>query len=374
MEDEFSLGINNTTLFYNATSNSTLPTEAPYVDERLQKAKDVMFNIQYALLPLFLVTGIFGNFFTIITMASRRFQHLTSRYILMFLAISDTVLLLTQPFNKLWIIKLLGTDVRALTIESCKAFFVIFRSAKMTSSWLVVFLCFERFVAVVFPLKAKFIIRKRFILPAIAVNYFANFVYNSVWSFSSGVVDGICKPDLPSLKHKYFVIIGCTFYSFIPTALLIVFTPQIIVRLIRQSKIRRILSTRSLSKPAAVKTSSNNVTSRSKQEEEMLRASIMVLGVMIAYIVLIIPITTVHLYSFTVGVSAFDVNSYGFFIYREVAQMLEQINYAVNFFFYVLCSRAFRGRVKEILCFTDCRIYSRNHDDSRSSALKQLTE
>ncbi|XP_060564898.1 C-C chemokine receptor type 6-like [Ruditapes philippinarum] len=376
MEDDISVFFSNATSFLNDTSNNTSPTEAPFVDERLQTAKDVMFTIQYALLPLFLVTGLFGNLFTIVTMASSRFQHLTSRYILIFLAISDTVLLLTQPFNKLWVIKMLGQDVRALSIASCKAFFVIFRSAKMTSSWLVVFLCFERFVAVVFPLKAKTIIRKRLILPAIAVNYFANFVYNSVWSFSSGVVNGICKPDLPSLKHYYFVIIGCSFYSFIPTALLIVFTPQIIVRLIRQTKVRRQLSTRSLttSKSNAVKTSSNPVMSRSKRDEEMMRASIMVLGVMIAYIVLIIPITTVHIYSFTAGVSAFDVNSYGFFIYRELAQMLEQINYAVNFFFYVLCSSAFRGRVKEILCFTDCRVYKHNPDERSTSSIKQSTE
>lgn len=361
--------------FENVSAVSTLPTttlEMP-VDDRLETVKDVMFTIQYALLPFFLVTGLFGNLFTIATMASRRFSHLTSRYILIFLAISDTVLLLTQPFNKLWIIKLMGTDLRALSVSSCKAFFVIFRSAKMTSSWLVVMLCFERFVAVVFPLKAKTIIRKRFILPAIAVDYIANLTYNSVWSFSSGVVGGICKPDLPSLKHKYFVIIGCTFYSFIPTSLLLIFTPQIIVRLVRQTKIRREMS--SITVKSIHKTSSNAIlTSRNKKEEEMLRASIMVLGVMIAYIVLIIPITTVHLYSFTAGVSAFDENSFGFFVYREVAQMLEQINYAVNFFFYVLCSRTFRSRVKEILCFDDCRSATNIRRTNTSSSMKKSTE
>ncbi|XP_045215467.2 leukotriene B4 receptor 1-like [Mercenaria mercenaria] len=368
---------NGSQSFINSTNNTTFfTTSVPYVDDRLEKAKNIMFNIQYVLLPFFLITGLFGNTFTIVTMASRRFQHLTSRYILIFLAISDTVLLITQPFNKLWVIKLLGTDLRALSTASCKAFFVIFRSAKMTSSWLVVMLCFERFVAVVFPLKAKTIIRKRFLLPAVAADYIANFVYNSVWSFSSGVVGGICKPDLPSLRHKYFVIIGCTFYSFIPTVLLIIFTPQIIVRLVRQAKFRRQLS-KVASTSKSMKTSVNaTVSSRSKQEEEMMRASIMVLGVMIAYIVLIIPITTVHLYSFAAGVSAFDENSYGFFIYREVAQMLEQINYAVNFFFYVLCSSAFRGRVKELLCFSECRAKNpkSRQGNSRTSSLKLSAE
>ena len=37
-------------------------------------------------------------------------------------------------------------------------------------------------------------------------------------------------------------------------------------------------------------------------------------------------------------------------IFREVAQMMEQMNYATNFILYVLCGRNFRKRVKLILC------------------------
>ncbi|KAL4227440.1 7 transmembrane receptor (rhodopsin) [Mactra antiquata] len=333
--------------------------------EKLQALQSIFFFIQYFILPFFLVTGFFGNMLTIATMASRRFQHLTSRYILIFLAISDTVLLLLQPFNKLWVIKLFGgIDLRALSTSACKVFFVIFRSAKMTSSWLVVMLCFERFVAVVFPLKAKTILRKRFIFPAIAADYIFMFIYNGIWSFSSGIVDGKCKPDLPSTAHSIFVILGCSFYSFIPTCLLLIFTPMIITRLIKQRNIRLQLSRAAsgLKKKNPWGALANN---HSKNDDEMLRASVMVLGVMIAYIVLIIPITTVHVYSFLIGVSAFDVNSYGFFVYREIAQMLEQINYAVNFFFYILCSRTFRERVKEFFWFDKC---TRGSDGVSSSS------
>jgi len=325
----------NRTLFSDNVKTSTPGLEA---------AKEIFFNIQFGLLPFFLVTGLFGNTLTILTMMSNKFQHLTSRYILIFLALSDTVLLLTQPFNKIWVIRLFGFDYRAISELSCKVFFVIFRSAKMTSSWLVVLLCFERFVAVVYPLKAKAIIRKDYMVAAIILDYVFMFAYNSVWHFSSGVEGGICKPDLPSLRHKVFVIIGCTFYSFIPTALLMVFTPQIIVRLRHHTRLQRTLS--SCGKQVDL--------NRSRRSDDMVKASVMVLGVMIAYIILIIPITTVHLYAFSAGVSAFDENSLGFFIYREIAQMLEQINYAVNFIFYVLCSTVFRSHVKELLCLTTC--------------------
>ena len=346
----------NTTSFENATTyeNTTL-SESTGQTVELGNIKQIMFTIQYALLPFFFLTGLFGNTMTIITMASRHFQHLTSRYILIALAISDTVLLLTQPFNKLFVIDFFGRDLRALSDFFCKAFFVVFKSSKMTSSWLVVLLCFERFIAVVYPLKAKFILRKRFILPAIALDYGILLIYNSVWSFASEIVDGVCKPDVPSLQQKIFVAIGTCLYSFIPTLLLMILTPLIVLRLLRQRRRRRNLASKVSSQA-------------SKNEEEMLKASVMVIGIMIAYIILIIPISVVHFYSWTASISAFDVNNLSFFIFREIAQVLEQVNYSINFFLYVMCSTMFRRRVFEILkCGRRSNKLTRSQSSMKSS-------
>ena len=311
--------------------------------KRFMEIQDAMFMFQYIALPFFLFVGLFGNLMTIATMASRQFSHMTSRYILIALAISDTTLLITQPFNKIWIIKLFGTDVRAaLSDAGCKAFFHIFRTSKMTSSWFVVLLCFERFVAVVFPLRAKLIIKKNVVFTDMALNYLINGIYMAVWTFSSGIVDGLCKPDLPHPNHKPFLIVGVTIYSFIPSALLLIFTPQIIFKISRQIRLRRHL------------TQSKRSQASSRSEEDMIRASVMVVCVMVAYIILVLPISIVHIYAAVTRISAFDVNSLGFFVFREVAQVLEQVNYSVNFFFYVLCSSVFRRRVAQILGFSCC--------------------
>ena len=346
---DFNLSTSNISLEINETMDMNMTTAIPQpTDDQqlLQNVKNAMFMFQYISLPLFLVIGLFGNLMTIATMASKQFSNLTSRYILIALAISDTTLILTQPFNKIWIINLLGTDIRsALSNVGCKIFFHIFRTSKMTSSWLVVLVCFERFVAVVFPLKAKLIINKRIIFVAIALDYLVIGIYNAVWTFSSGIVDGLCKPDLPSIEHKIFVIVGCTIYSFIPSAILIVFTPQIMYTILKQVRIRRRFTSKQPATPSS---------STSRREEDMIRASIMVVCVMIAYVILVLPITIIHVYSAQIGVSAFDVNSLGFFIFREVAQVLEQINYAINFFFYIMCSGRFRERVFEILHISRC--------------------
>ena len=255
-------------------------------------------------------------------MISKQFQNLTSRYILICLALSDTTLLLTQPFNKIFLRNVLGYDVRALSDASCKIFFHIFKTAKMTSSWLIVLLCFERFVAVVFPLKTKSIITKKIIFSLIALDYVFIGTYNAVWTFSSIVVNGVCKPDVtyPETKQKYrdFLLAGSSFYSLIPMLIMTILTPIIVTKLIMQRKKRRELSSGS---------------GASRKDAETIRISAMLVGVVVAYIVFILPITVVHNLAFWKGVSAFDTNTYDFFVLREVAQMLEQlITLPISFF------------------------------------------
>lgn len=164
---------NLTTPWLNNSDNATLgPEELPQPKTiAWQHVSDNFYRANYVILPTFLVIGLFGNSLTIATMVSKEFRNLTSRYILICLALSDTTLILTQPFNKLFVRKLLGYDVRAISDVGCKTFFHIFKTAKMTSSWLIVLLCFERFVAVVIPLKAKSIITKKTIFAMIALDY-----------------------------------------------------------------------------------------------------------------------------------------------------------------------------------------------------------
>lgn len=179
----------------------------------------------------------------------------------------------------------------------------------MTSSWLTVLLCFERFVAVVFPLKAKSIIIKKIIFSLIALDYVFIRTYNAIWTFSSIVVNGVCKPDVtyPETKQKYrdFLLAGSSFYSLIPMLIMTILTPIIVTKLIMQRKKRRELSSGS-----------------SRKDAETIRISAMLVGVVVAYIVFILPITVVHKLAFWKGVSAFDANTYDFFVLREqIAQL-----------------------------------------------------
>ena len=332
---------NLTASWLNATTENVreVPTTIPAPSSLpWEQTKDNFYRAGYVILPTFLIVGLFGNSLTIATMMSKEFLNMTSRYILICLAFSDTTLLLTQPFNKIFFRNMLGYDPRALSDASCKIFFHIFKTAKMTSSWLIVLLCFERFIAVVFPLKAKTIITKRNMFILIGLDYVFIGTYNAVWTFSSIVVNGVCKPDVtyPETKQKYrdFLLAGSSFYSLIPMIIMAILTPIIVAKLLIQRNKRRQMS---------------SGMGTAKKDSDTVRISAMLIGVVLAYIIFILPITVVHNLAFWKGVSAFDTNTLDFFVLREVAQMLEQFNYAINFFLYVLCSTKFRSRVFEIL-------------------------
>ncbi|XP_069114832.1 uncharacterized protein [Argopecten irradians] len=336
------------------SARQNLSTIGPYTieDDILMKTLEVLQHANYILLPTMLVFGLFGNTLTIIIMTSRRYAHLTSRLLLIALACSDMLLLLTQPFNKIFFIWMTGLDLRALSDIGCKIYFFLFRSSKMTSSWFVVLLCVERFIAVWFPFRAKIICTQRNTLLSIGLVYVVIGTYNSVWARWSSIVNGRCHPDGynasdPEDKAMFgrFLIGGCNLYSFIPTAIMLVLTPLIIKKLLDHRRKRKTLTRKT-----------------NKQDEA--KVTVMLLGIVTAYVILIIPVTFLHLFSFLIGVRAFGQNPNGFLIFRDVTQILEQVNYAINFVLYVITSQQFRGGLSELLC---CR-ESHNSVASRKTA------
>ncbi|XP_021348429.1 allatostatin-A receptor-like [Mizuhopecten yessoensis] len=297
--------------------------------------------VGYVVVPLFLVLGICGNTVTIIVMQSKMFRYMTVSVILTALSISDTTLIVLLPFNKAFVRKLLGLDVRALSESGCKAFFCFFRSAKMTSSWFVVFISLERFFAVWFPLKIKVISTKKNAYIAIACVHITIYSLNGVWTFSSILKNGVCIPNvsIPG-KEKLtegFLLAGTTIYSIIPTFILLVLTPLTILKLYRQQKTREILA--------------QSVHARN----DTAKTTLMLLGVSIAYVFLVGPITIAHSVAFFREENIFESRDPEVVTFREASQVMEQLNYAINFFLYVICSKSFRDRCKYVLKYSCTR-------------------
>ncbi|XP_063429698.1 neuromedin-U receptor 2-like [Mytilus trossulus] len=330
---------NNTSTVY---CNGTCQTSEPFAISTRTVYDDALEGLEYVniiLLPTCLVVGVFGNLITIFIMNSKAFSKMGSRYFLAALAVSDVTLLLAQPFNKMFVLELFGRDLRALSAVGCKLFFWFFRTGKMTSSWFVVYLCLERFTAVLFPFRVKIFFSKRNCLIGIVAVYFVIGGFNAGWTYCSKIDSkGVCNPDSFDRKdpqavtlYRSMLTAGSSLYSLIPIIIIVTVTPIILVSLGRLSKARK------------------KLTNTKGNSSDLTRATTMLVSVMVSYVIFVTPITALHNIAFYIGVDAFGQNTKKFLIFRDVSQILEQLNYTVNFFLYVCSSRPFRDGVSQIL-------------------------
>ena len=316
----------NTTQPVNNTESSPLPI-----------SYDVWAYIGFVTVPLLFVVGIVGNIFTVIIMRDEEFKKNVTSYILIALALSDLIVNFMYPFNKQFVRTLIGRDIRALSTFGCHFFFSLWRTVKMSTSWLVLLISVERFIAVVYPFKAvKWIVKSRVLL-AISTIYVILGIYNSYWSsVTDRIVGPYCLPNTrpaEALQLSYILILlGNIVYSPVPCVILFI-TTSIIVHALRRSHAKR-----------------KHLTSeQAQQQDNTSRITGMLLGVCIAFLILVTPITIGHLLSIFAGINILFSTDPSVTIYRELAQLMEQTNHSINFFLYVVSSSEFRRVLWDLL-------------------------
>lgn len=109
----------------------------------------------YIMVPLLFVIGIGGNVVTIMIMCTQYFRKLPVSEILIALALSDTAVNMMLPFNRTFVRRLLGIDVRSLSEGGCRLFYWSYRVAKTTASWMIVLVSTERLVTKVLIVKTN---------------------------------------------------------------------------------------------------------------------------------------------------------------------------------------------------------------------------
>ena len=300
-----------------------------------------------AVLPILLFVGVFGNAFTIIVMRSKKFRSSPTGVFLTALALSDLTFILTFPFAKSATRVLLKEDIRAFSDVGCKLYFWVFRGTKWCSAWIVALIGCERFLVVWFPLKAKLISNKRISLIAVTNVVIIGFAYETFRTFNTYIVNGVCTPnnDPPELKTSatIFMIISTIVYTVTPKVILLCATPLTIAKLLQQRKTRQGMT-------------HNTGTDETKH------ITIMLLCVTTTYIILVTPISVAHLVTYFQGDNIFLIKEVGFVIFREIAQILEMLNFVINFFLYVISSASFRRQFFEIIQCTSERTTNMEHN------------
>ena len=329
------------------TTNSTSATPAPGAPASVSWTTVT----SYILVPLLVVMGCFGNTFTIIVMRSKRFQHSSTGVYLTALALSDLAFLLTFPFIKGAFIELFGGDIRTLSVTGCRLYFFVYRGTKISSSWYVVLVGIERFLVVWFPLKAKILSNKKVALISTTVATAAIFTFEAARTGNTNIIDGVCLPFYKTPETEKlqtaFVATSTTIYSLIPTAILITVTPLTVWKLVRQQKKRQELM-------------------QNAGNDETLHVTVMLLSVTITYLILVTVISMTFAVAFFMGENLLATKDPKILVFLEIAQIMEQLNYVINFFLYVISNVTFR---KHVIYMLQCRClnYKRKTDLMRDA-------
>ncbi|KAK2141532.1 hypothetical protein LSH36_1086g00017 [Paralvinella palmiformis] len=324
---------NNTESDSSSTNNSV---SRMMTVERLQMVKRVV-------VPTFLLVGLFGNTMTIIAMGHSLFRVTPIAIILVALSLSDSALLLMVPFDKLFVQKYLGFDVRVLHWFGCKTFFWFWRTAKMTSSWFVVLISLERFVVIIRPLKARTMVTKRTAVYGILLVCALSAVYNVGLARISDVIrNGRCEPGIPNIPAHRIIVRGLLFgalclYTFIPIALVL------FINIFPMFVLRRQLADKT-APPGDEEV--NDVGGDTPD-----RLSSMLYGVIVIFSILMFPVAILHVIP---EAHPSETSSMPLAIFRLSAETMEELNYSVHFYVYTICSCLFRERLRSLFGFSCC--------------------
>ncbi|CAH1786280.1 unnamed protein product [Owenia fusiformis] len=135
--------------------------------------------------PIVLVFGTIGNVLSIVVFGSKKMRSKTMSLYLISLAVVDILALWFGLFTK-WVPHIETTPpitVRALNGFSCKLItFMVYTNGHVTS-WILVFVTYERFISVFFPLKAKalFKIKSTLIIIAMLFTVFISLNLHIFW-------------------------------------------------------------------------------------------------------------------------------------------------------------------------------------------------
>ena len=244
------------------------------------------------------------------------------------LAIADTISLISVTIEKQFMKDLFGLDFRAITPFLCKLFRYVYRSTRLCSSALVVFICIERFIAVWFPFKVKSVLSQRFARASTCCIYIVAYSINIQLTRYDTLRKNICLLDTAALRQSSVgnILMGAVWFlnRVLPTILLLSLTTLTFVKLYYLRARRR-------------------ETAINRREERTNRTTAMLVCVVIAFIILVTTPSLANAIMQLQNINVAESKIPWVAALREVQTWAEQINYSANFVLYNFMSYEFRA-------------------------------
>ena len=338
---------NHTTM---SVENSTASDE-PFLQSNLSTAPGLvpaivssyewMPNLSFTLACLLLALGLFGNVLTLTITSRSADRWKPYNMLIMLLAAADTLSMLTR------IISLLGSLQMNLISFSNYVFCQLVSGTSLmvrySSTVIIEIICIERFLVIVFPLRARGLVTTRntaITATACLLVTLASAIVVTVYSYG-------CRRESTANRStdekSYALYVGLAkqiitvLFQFIPIVVLLSLTPVMVIKLFRQNAIRRHLTD-----------TESNIGH--------FRISVLLLAVVIAYIILeIVP--TIVILSFAANDIAILGNNSTFgsqFFKMVLHPLAHMLNCSTNFIIYNAVNADFRRKTLIMLGLSRC--------------------
>lgn len=297
--------------------------------------------------PIIAFIGIVGNVLSFIVMKTKTLRHKSYSHYLCALAVFDTLTLIIRQIESVdeYFVshKKTGGMFQHFSDNSCKLYNFTVHVITLMCSWLVVFMAVERVIAVCFPFK-KVYFRKEtgaavaigalFIIVCFTQSFRFLMIEHIIYDEEYDIKDCLASEEYIEIYTSldvYFFLWTLVFV--LPVVLIIICNSFVLFHIFKVKK--------DLSKEENYLTYRNG-----RARERRHRSTVMLLIVTFMYIVTLLPLFTLSLIvdvTIKVGSQERARNTYvALRPFIDVSVSISLLNYASNFFIYVLSGKRFR--------------------------------
>jgi hypothetical protein len=304
----------------------------------LWEARLAFVIVAYAT-PAIIVIGTVLNMATTIVVSRGRVGSISTRILLIVLSVSDTAVLYVGclDFSLTW-----ANDFVVRTISNffCKLHMFLMDFTLMFSSWCILMLSIERFICVMFPLKARFICTKKVtyisilgVALALAALNCHTIVYVKITAFDYGTW---CSPDPADVDYNEF---ATTTFTHIRMAVHTV-VPVIVIAAADTCIVRKLLI--SMRKREVMQD-----VDKVKKDSNLRSITIMLVVVGVVFIILALPndiffvVEDFYFPILPIGVVSADHEAL-YYLVRFLTRAMLYSNNAINFVLYCISGSQFR--------------------------------
>ncbi|CAH1791034.1 unnamed protein product, partial [Owenia fusiformis] len=373
--------INNTSLnittLITTVNSTTAQTTPPFVDmpkEYDVPAYDAQYYADYEqavnftvamhvyVLSVIVLFGIVGNVLSLIVMSKEKTTGLSgsaSTFLLMTLAVADTALLTSATLY--FTLFTIARETSWVTVPffngvmlASRYLFLVTAIAQVYSNWILVVLTFNRFVAVVLPLKAHLVCTKRRVIIAVIVTFILACALNivRVWEYKYVGVP-INHPELGNITliDRRNDLLGTTAYNMgyrsTTNAILRVIAPIVILSILNIMLVLVVRKGQKTRKAMSISMPKDQSANAPKEDNITLR----IVCVVVVFILCQLPsvifsiVDTIDYNNESISFGTFTIWYFGI-----STNILAILNSAVNFIIYFVTGRRFRSILVAMLC------------------------